>query len=117
LITHASAFFSSDVSIDTATPCIYALSLHDALPICVQYTTVQNWSNNVYNLVTKRAKAFRDAEMFWLDCNLGSKVTMKYPAVVLRSEEHTSELQSRENLVCRLLLEKNISTYKRRRVR
>ncbi|MBI5754879.1 Fe-S cluster assembly protein SufB [Candidatus Peregrinibacteria bacterium] len=49
----------------------------------VQYTTVQNWSRNVYNLVTKRAYAYENAEMFWLDCNLGSKVTMKYPSVVL----------------------------------
>src|SRR5919197_2804736 len=48
-----------------------------------RYTTIQNWSNNVYNLVTKRAQAFRDATMEWVDCNLGSKVTMKYPAVYL----------------------------------
>lgn len=60
----------------------------------VQYTTVQNWSNNVYNLVTKRAKAFRDAEMFWLDCNLGSKVTMKYPAVLLMEPGAKAEIQS-----------------------
>ena len=49
----------------------------------VQYTTIQNWSGNVYNLVTKRAMAYENAEMFWLDCNLGSKVTMKYPSVFL----------------------------------
>jgi len=49
----------------------------------VQYTTIQNWSNNVYNLVTKRARAFADATMFWLDCNLGSRLTMKYPSVFL----------------------------------
>ncbi|HPV07492.1 MAG TPA: Fe-S cluster assembly protein SufB, partial [Aggregatilineales bacterium] len=48
-----------------------------------RYTTVQNWSNNVYNLVTKRAVAYRDATMEWVDGNLGSKVTMKYPAVYL----------------------------------
>jgi Fe-S cluster assembly protein SufB len=48
-----------------------------------RYTTIQNWSNNVYNLVTKRAQAFRDATMEWVDCNLGSKVTMKYPAIYL----------------------------------
>jgi Fe-S cluster assembly protein SufB len=47
----------------------------------VRYTTIQNWSTNVYNLVTKRAKAFRDATMEWVDGNLGSKLTMKYPAV------------------------------------
>src|SRR5919205_1382631 len=48
-----------------------------------RYTTVQNWSKNVYNLVTKRAAAYRDATMEWVDGNLGSKVTMKYPAVLL----------------------------------
>ncbi len=60
----------------------------------VQYTTIQNWSGNVYNLVTKRALAYRDAEMFWLDCNLGSKVTMKYPAVILKEEGAKAEIQS-----------------------
>jgi Fe-S cluster assembly protein SufB len=48
-----------------------------------RYSTIQNWSNNVYNLVTKRAVAYRDATMEWVDGNLGSKVTMKYPAVYL----------------------------------
>ena len=49
----------------------------------VRYTTIQNWSNNVYNLVTKRAAAYADAQMSWIDGNLGSKLTMKYPAVYL----------------------------------
>jgi Fe-S cluster assembly protein SufB len=49
----------------------------------VRYTTIQNWSGNVYNLVTKRAKAMRNATMEWVDGNLGSKLTMKYPAVWL----------------------------------
>ncbi|MBI2302910.1 MAG: Fe-S cluster assembly protein SufB, partial [Armatimonadetes bacterium] len=49
----------------------------------VRYTTIQNWSNNVYNLVTKRAVAYGDATMEWIDGNLGSKLTMKYPAVVM----------------------------------
>ncbi|MBN1915934.1 Fe-S cluster assembly protein SufB [Candidatus Dojkabacteria bacterium] len=49
----------------------------------VRYTTIQNWSNNVYNLVTKRAIAHENAVMEWVDCNLGSKVTMKYPSVYL----------------------------------
>ncbi len=49
----------------------------------VRYTTIQNWSKNVYNLVTKRAAAYGDATMEWVDGNLGSKVTMKYPAVLL----------------------------------
>ena len=46
-----------------------------------RYTTIQNWSNNVYNLVTKRAVAHEGATMEWVDGNIGSKVTMKYPAV------------------------------------
>ncbi len=48
-----------------------------------RYTTIQNWSNNVYNLVTKRAAAYENATMEWIDGNLGSKLTMKYPAVWL----------------------------------
>ena len=65
-------------------------SLHSAVVEIVvkaggrcRYTTIQNWSNNVYNLVTKRAAAYRDATMEWVDGNLGSKLTMKYPAVWL----------------------------------
>ena len=46
----------------------------------IRYTTVQNWSGNVFNLVTKRAVAERDATVEWVDCNLGSKLTMKYPS-------------------------------------
>jgi len=49
----------------------------------IRYTTIQNWSNNVYNLVTKRALAYENATIEWVDGNLGSKVTMKYPAVYL----------------------------------
>jgi Fe-S cluster assembly protein SufB len=48
-----------------------------------RYTTIQNWSNNVYNLVTKRAHAYADSLMEWVDGNLGSQLTMKYPAVYL----------------------------------
>ncbi len=48
-----------------------------------RYTTIQNWSTNVYNLVTKRAAAYENATMEWVDGNLGSKVTMKYPAIYL----------------------------------
>src|SRR5436189_3929255 len=48
-----------------------------------RYTTIQNWSNNVYNLVTKRACAYRDATMEWVDGNLGSKITQKYPSVFM----------------------------------
>lgn len=60
----------------------------------VRYTTVQNWSNNVYNLVTKRARAEEDAVMEWVDCNLGSKVTMKYPAVYLAGKRAHGEVLS-----------------------
>lgn len=48
-----------------------------------RYTTIQNWSSNVYNLVTKRAMAYRDSLMEWVDGNLGSRLTMKYPAIYL----------------------------------
>ncbi len=52
----------------------------------MRYTTVQNWASNVYNLVTKRAMAYRDATMEWVDGNIGSKRTMKYPSVYLMEE-------------------------------
>jgi Fe-S cluster assembly protein SufB len=59
-----------------------------------RYTTIQNWSNNVYNLVTKRAKAEEGATMEWIDGNLGSKVTMKYPSVFLMGEHAHGEVLS-----------------------
>jgi len=59
-----------------------------------RYTTIQNWSNNVYNLVTKRAIAEQGATMEWVDGNLGSKVTMKYPAVILKGEGSHGEVLS-----------------------
>ena len=59
-----------------------------------RYTTIQNWSNNVYNLVTKRAVAQAGATMEWVDGNLGSKVTMKYPAVWLTGEHAKGETLS-----------------------
>ena len=59
-----------------------------------RYTTIQNWSNNVYNLVTKRATAHEGATMEWIDGNLGSKVTMKYPAVWLLGEHAKGETLS-----------------------
>src|SRR4029434_5143255 len=52
----------------------------------VRYTTIQNWSHNVYNLVTKRAQAYEDSVMEWVDGNLGSHLTMKYPSVYLTGE-------------------------------
>lgn len=60
----------------------------------VRYTTIQNWSNNVYNLVTKRAFAYEDATVEWVDANLGSKLTMKYPAVHLLGPRAHGEILS-----------------------
>ena len=60
----------------------------------VRYTTIQNWSNNVYNLVTKRAMCEQGATMEWIDGNIGSKVTMKYPAVFLMGEHAKGETLS-----------------------
>jgi len=76
-------------------------SLHAAVVeiICkpgsrVRYTTIQNWSNNVYNLVTKRAAAYEDATMEWIDGNIGSKLTMKYPSVYLMGRGARGEVLS-----------------------
>ncbi|MCI2264080.1 Fe-S cluster assembly protein SufB [Sediminivirga luteola] len=76
-------------------------SLHSAVVeiICkknsrVRYTTIQNWSNNVYNLVTKRAVAEEGATMEWVDGNIGSKVTMKYPAIWLTGPHARGETLS-----------------------
>jgi Fe-S cluster assembly protein SufB len=60
----------------------------------IRYTTVQNWSQNVFNLVTKRAVAETDATVEWVDCNLGSKLTMKYPSVYLTGERAHGEVLS-----------------------
>ncbi len=60
----------------------------------IQYITVQNWSANVFNLVTKRAVAHEDAEVKWIDCNIGSRLTMKYPGVVLKGRKARGEVIS-----------------------
>jgi Fe-S cluster assembly protein SufB len=60
----------------------------------VRYTTIQNWSNNVYNLVTKRTAVHEGGRMEWIDGNIGSKVTMKYPACYLLGERATGEVLS-----------------------
>ena len=60
----------------------------------VRYTTIQNWSNNVYNLVTKRAVAYQDSVMEWVDGNLGSKLTMKYPSIYLMEPGAHGEILS-----------------------
>jgi Fe-S cluster assembly protein SufB len=59
-----------------------------------RYTTIQNWANNIYNLVTKRAMAYRDATMEWVDGNLGSRLTMKYPAVYMMEPGARGEILS-----------------------
>lgn len=74
-------------------PAYSSASLHAAVVEVVvkkgarcRYTTVQNWYKNVYNLVTKRARVEQGAVMEWVDCNIGSKVTMKYPSCLLKGE-------------------------------
>jgi Fe-S cluster assembly protein SufB len=81
---------------------IYASdSLHSAVVEIIvkprgrcRYTTIQNWSNNVYNLVTKRAVAYEDAVMEWVDGNIGSKITMKYPSIYLMGDRARGEVLS-----------------------
>jgi len=60
----------------------------------IRYSTVQNWSVNVYNLVTKRGIAYKNATIEWVDGNIGSKLTMKYPAVILKGEGAHAEIIS-----------------------
>lgn len=60
----------------------------------IQYITVQNWSANVFNLVTKRALAHENAEVRWIDCNIGSRLTMKYPGVVMKGRKARGEVLS-----------------------
>ncbi len=60
----------------------------------IRYSTIQNWSNNVYNLVTKRAFAYKNALVEWVDGNIGSKLTMKYPSIYLLGEGAKGEVMS-----------------------
>jgi Fe-S cluster assembly protein SufB len=88
--------------VEGCTAPIYASdSLHSAVVEIVvhkdarcRYTTIQNWSTNVYNLVTKRAVAYEGATMEWVDGNLGSQLTMKYPAIWLLGERAHGEVLS-----------------------
>lgn len=82
-------------------PVYTAGSLHSAvveLIACknsrIRYTTIQNWSSNVYNLVTKRAVAHQNATVEWIDGNIGAKVTMKYPCVILKESGARAEILS-----------------------
>jgi len=86
---------------DCTAPTYSTNSLHSAVVEIIvkegarcRYTTIQNWSKNVYNLVTKRAAAYKNATMEWVDGNLGSKITMKYPAVWLMEEGARGEILS-----------------------
>jgi len=60
----------------------------------IQYITVQNWAANVFNLVTKRGVAHEEAEIKWIDCNIGSRLTMKYPGVILKGRKARGEVIS-----------------------
>ena len=60
----------------------------------ITYTTIQNWSNNVYNLVTKRARAEAESHVEWIDGNIGSRLTMKYPSVYLVGPKASGEVLS-----------------------
>ncbi len=88
--------------IEGCTAPIYSTnSLHSAVVEIIvkkggkfRYTTIQNWANNIYNLVTKRAVAHEEASMEWVDGNIGSKLTMKYPAVYLVGRKARGEVLS-----------------------
>jgi Fe-S cluster assembly protein SufB len=96
------SYVVNNIAVHNCTAPIYTTdSLHSAVVEIfarknskVRYTTIQNWSDNVYNLVTKRAIAFENATMEWVDCNLGSKVTMKYPAIILAGRKAHGEVLS-----------------------
>ncbi len=96
------SYVAGGVAVHNCTAPVYTTdSLHSAVVEIivkknarVRYTTVQNWSNNVYNLVTKRAFAHEDAVMEWVDGNLGSKITMKYPSVFLMGRGAKADILS-----------------------
>ena len=82
-------------------PKFSASSLHSAVVELIamdggsiRYTTIQNWYRNIFNLVTKRAKAYRNATVQWVDGNIGSRLTMKYPAIYLMGEGARGEILS-----------------------
>ncbi|MBI2661310.1 Fe-S cluster assembly protein SufB [Candidatus Woesearchaeota archaeon] len=96
------SYISHGIAVHNCTAPTYASdSLHTAVVELIampgsklRYTTIQNWSNNVYNLVTKRAFAYENATVEWVDGNLGSKITMKYPGIVLLGEGARGEVLS-----------------------
>jgi Fe-S cluster assembly protein SufB len=96
------AYLTRGFAVHNCTAPIYSTdSLHSAVVEIiarpgahVRYTTIQNWSNDVYNLVTKRAYAHANATVEWVDGNLGSKLTMKYPSIYLLGEGAKGEILS-----------------------
>jgi Fe-S cluster assembly protein SufB len=102
LTTSPNAYVTRGFAVHNCTAPTYSSnSLHSAVVEIIvkeegrcRYTTIQNWSNNVYNLVTKRAAAYKNATMEWVDGNLGSLLTMKYPAVLLMEEGAHGEVLS-----------------------
>ena len=61
-----------------------------------RYTTIQNWSNHIFNLVTKRAVVYKNGSLEWVDGNIGSRLTMKYPSVYMLGEGAKGEVRSRQ---------------------
>jgi Fe-S cluster assembly protein SufB len=102
LTTAPNAYVTRGFAVHNCTAPIYTSdSLHAAVVEIIvkegarcRYTTIQNWSTNVYNLVTKRAVAYKDATMEWIDGNLGSKLTMKYPSVYMVEPGAKAEILS-----------------------
>jgi len=96
------SYVAEGVAVHNCTAPTYSTnSLHSAVVEIIvkqngrcRYSTVQNWSHNVFNLVTKRAQAFKNATMEWVDGNIGSRLTMKYPAVWLMEEGAHGEVLS-----------------------
>jgi Fe-S cluster assembly protein SufB len=96
------AYLAKGFAVHNCTAPIYATdSLHAAVVEVValpgskvRYTTIQNWSNDVYNLVTKRAHAYENSTVEWIDANTGSRKTVKFPAIYLRGEGATADIIS-----------------------
>jgi len=96
------AYLARGFAVHNCTAPIYATdSLHAAVVEVValpgskvRYTTIQNWSNDVYNLVTKRAHAYENSRVEWIDANTGSRKTVKFPAIYLRGEGATADIIS-----------------------
>lgn len=101
-VEHPNAYLVRGFVAHNCTAPIYSThSLHSAVVeliakpgATIRYTTLQNWSHNVYNLVTKRGVAYEDAKIVWVDANIGSKCTMKYPAVYMVGKGARGEVLS-----------------------